>query len=69
MKLLLRSWRSGDEEALVAIANNRNIWRNMTDRFPHPYTHKDADEWIRIANDDPEDVRNFASIAGGEIVG
>lgn len=44
-QLVLRPWRWGDEEALVRHANNRRIWRNLRDRFPHPYTEADAAAW------------------------
>jgi ribosomal-protein-alanine N-acetyltransferase len=46
-RVVLRPWRRGDEEALVRHADNRNVWRNLADRFPHPYTARDADWWIR----------------------
>jgi len=42
----LRPWRKGDEEALVRGANNREVWRNLRDGFPHPYTLADANAWI-----------------------
>jgi len=42
----LRPWRRGDEAALVRGANNREIWRNLRDAFPHPYTLADAVAWI-----------------------
>jgi RimJ/RimL family protein N-acetyltransferase len=42
----VRDWRSNDREPLVRFANNRNIWRNLTHRFPHPYTEADADSWF-----------------------
>lgn len=44
--LSIREWRTGDAESLVRYANNRNIWRNLRDRFPHPYTIDDATSWI-----------------------
>ncbi len=44
---LLRPWRKGDEASLVECANNRKVWLNLTDRFPHPYTPGHAAEWIR----------------------
>ena len=47
----LRSWKSGDEESLVEHANNRNVWINLRDIFPHPYTQRDAYEWINFAKD------------------
>ncbi len=45
----LRPWRRGDEASLVRYANNRNVSRNLRDRFPHPYTAADADDWIARA--------------------
>src|SRR5690606_29143067 len=38
--------RRGDEEALVENANDRDVWRNVRDRFPHPYGLGDAAWWI-----------------------
>jgi [ribosomal protein S5]-alanine N-acetyltransferase len=35
---LVRPWCAGDEEALVRYANSREIWLNLRDQFPHPYT-------------------------------
>lgn len=45
----LRPYRSGDESALCAVANDFEVVRWMTRRFPHPYTLRDAEEWIAIA--------------------
>jgi [ribosomal protein S5]-alanine N-acetyltransferase len=42
----LRPWRLDDEPALVRHANNRNIWRNLRDAFPHPYGELDAVQWL-----------------------
>ncbi len=50
--LVLRPWATEDEASLVQHANNRNIWLNVRDRFPHPYTPNDAKLWIKIANRD-----------------
>lgn len=65
----LRAWRPGDEEVLPGLANNRRIWRNLTDRFPHPYGHDDAVEWIRFANSQPKDARRFAIVSADQVVG
>jgi RimJ/RimL family protein N-acetyltransferase len=46
----IRDWRAGDEDALVRHANNRNVWRNLRDAFPHPYTRSDAEQWISAAS-------------------
>lgn len=48
-KSLLREWRRGDEPSLVRHANNRNVWINLRDVFPFPYTQSDARDWIRLA--------------------
>jgi [ribosomal protein S5]-alanine N-acetyltransferase len=45
----IRSWRSGDLESLVKYANNRNIWINLRDRFPHPYTTRDGKAFLKLA--------------------
>jgi ribosomal-protein-alanine N-acetyltransferase len=42
----IRPWRKGDQLSLVRHANNWNVWINLRDRFPHPYTMMDADVWI-----------------------
>ncbi|MCI0452016.1 MAG: GNAT family N-acetyltransferase [Candidatus Latescibacteria bacterium] len=46
---VLREWRRGDEPSLVRHANNRNVWINVRDSFPFPYTPSDAKAWIRLA--------------------
>ena len=64
----LRPWRRGDEPSLVLHANNRSVWLNLRDRFPHPYTAKDADEWIAHAGSQAP-VLNFAIVVDGAAVG
>lgn len=46
----LRPWRTTDKPSLLLHANNRKIWRNLTDMFPHPYTEADADAWFQFAS-------------------
>jgi len=43
---IVRDWRASDRESLLRFANNRNIWRNLTHRFPHPFTEAEADSWF-----------------------
>lgn len=43
----LRAWREDDAPALAEHANNPKVWRNMSDRFPHPYTLAIAEHWVR----------------------
>jgi RimJ/RimL family protein N-acetyltransferase len=46
---VLRPWQPDDKPALLHHANNRKVWRNLTEMFPHPYTEADADHWLAIA--------------------
>lgn len=50
MNILLRPWNMNDQVPLAAIANNFNIWQNLRDRLPHPYTLDHAQEWILITS-------------------
>jgi ribosomal-protein-alanine N-acetyltransferase len=69
-RLTLRPWRPGDEKALVRHANNPKIWRNLRDRFPHPYVRRNAVDWIRRAIGTPGDAAlHFAIVYAGEPVG
>ena len=53
--LRIRSYRAGDADALVEHADNRNVARNLRDRFPHPYTPEVARDWLRhVAAEQPE---------------
>ena len=62
----LRQWQSGDEESLTKNANNYNIWRNLKDIFPYPYTIQEAYGWVKIAQNSPE---TFAVVVDNEAVG
>jgi ribosomal-protein-alanine N-acetyltransferase len=65
---IVRSWRASDVGSLVAHANNRKIWLNLRDRFPHPYTKSDGQAYVRMARSmDPETF--FAIAVAGEAVG
>lgn len=45
----VRDWELGDAKSMVTHANNKKIWINMRDRFPHPYEIADAEKFIRNA--------------------
>lgn len=49
MNFTLRPWSITDLESLVHFANNYQIAKNMTDRFPHPYTTEDGISFINSA--------------------
>ena len=64
----VRSWETSDVEALARHANNRNIWINLRDAFPHPYTKQHARDFIRSTRQrTPETL--FAIAVEGEAIG
>jgi RimJ/RimL family protein N-acetyltransferase len=64
----VRSWQPDDLGSLVANADNRNLWLNLRDRFPHPYTRRAGREFIRQAmSQRPETM--FAIAVDDEAVG
>ena len=65
---VVRSWRTSDAEPLARHANNRKIWINLRDAFPHPYTARDARDFIRsVVRRTPETL--FAITVSDEPVG
>ncbi len=44
----IRSWNSANADALVRYANNRKIWLNLRDAFPHPYTDASATAFLEM---------------------
>lgn len=64
----VRSWRTSDAEPITRHANNHNIWINLRDAFPHPYTLKDAREYIRSVRQRAPET-SFAIAVDGEAVG
>lgn len=65
---VVRDWKRGDEWDLVQSANNPNVSRYLTDRFPSPYTLADAYAWIDL-NEAKRGNTNFAVEAGGRVAG
>lgn len=67
-QILLRPWQKQDAQELAAVANNRNIWNNVRDAMPSPYTVMDALRWIaHTAAQQPP--LNFAIVCEGKIAG
>ena len=69
MQPVLRRWRMDDLEPLVRYANNRNIWHNLRDRFPHPYTRAHGEEWLMRQTHAREPLMNFAIGHDDQFVG
>lgn len=64
----IRDWKRGDEWDLVQSANDPNVSRYLTDRFPNPYTLQDAYAWIDL-NEAKRNNTNFAIEVGGGVAG
>jgi [ribosomal protein S5]-alanine N-acetyltransferase len=68
MNFKLRPWQISDLNSLVKYANNFNISKNLTNKFPHPYTEEDGKQFIEFAT--PENpVHIFAIEINGEAAG
>lgn len=64
----LRPWHADDATALARHANDREVWRNMRDVFPHPYALADARRFIEHARA-MSPVQFFAIVVDGEAAG
>lgn len=63
----IRNWKEGDAVSLQKHANDRDVWLNLRDTFPYPYTLNDAHDWIALANIRP--VTHFAITVDEKAVG
>lgn len=64
----IRRWQKEDAAALASVANNRNIWLNLWDRFPYPYTINDAEQWIQFTSGQ-QPAQNFAITYNSKVAG
>ena len=59
------AWNDGDQDRWVALADDYDIWSNLDDSFPHPYTRKDAEEWVALqSGKDPSEHFAICDVAG-----
>ena len=65
----IRPWRLDDAESLVGHANNRKVWLGVRDAFPHPYTIRDAHEFIGHATSEYPVTRFCIDIDGVAVGG
>jgi len=68
-QFVLRNWREDDAERLAEIANNKKIYDNLRDRFPHPYTIEDAQRFIENAQEEGTQAILAAIEIGGRLMG
>ena len=68
MNFKLRPWDLNDVESLVKYAGNYNIAKYMTNRFAHPYSREDGENFIKMAMEqNPTQI--FAIEINGEACG
>lgn len=68
MDIIIRDWEKGDIKNLIKYASNRNIWNNLADAFPNPYTEADARAFIEsVQRDFPRKI--LAIDMEGESIG
>jgi RimJ/RimL family protein N-acetyltransferase len=67
-RCVVRQFRVADAASLAHHVSDRQVWLNLRDLFPHPYTLADAEWYIaRVADDVP--VTRFAIDVDGDAVG
>lgn len=66
---VVRPWVMADKPSLIANANNRNVWRNLADLFPHPYTEADADRWLNHASCPDRSIKLAIEVDGVAVGG
>ena len=65
---VVRDYQFSDKADVARQANNRKIWANVRDYFPHPYTEQHAEAWLAHATT-AEPRSNFAIEAAGRFAG
>lgn len=63
----LRELRQADAFYLAQLANNKKVWDNVRDYFPHPYTESDAVAFLKSQNEKKQ--KNFAIECDGKFCG
>lgn len=68
MVTLIRQWKNEDLQELVSQANNINVWNNLRNYFPHPYTEEHGKAWLEKVVDALPAI-NMAIEADGKLAG
>jgi len=66
--ITLRPLEKSDASALAKVANNKKIYDNVRDMFPHPYSLEDANQFIDFVQK-ATDTPRFAIEYQGEFAG
>lgn len=67
-KISLRRLEMKDKEKLAFLANNKKVFDNLRDYFPHPYTEKNAEDFIQMTGQE-NPAMTFAIEYEGQICG
>ena len=67
--IILREWDLSDAPAVAEYANNPKIASQLRDGFPHPYSIRDANNFIQSAIMKDTSARLFAIDLNGEAIG
>ncbi|MGI9542083.1 MAG: GNAT family N-acetyltransferase [Cyclobacteriaceae bacterium] len=67
-EIKLRELRPTDKSQLTFLANNKKIWDNLRDFFPHPYAESDAESFINLTTAEAP-KQTFAIEHNGELCG
>ena len=62
---VLRTWRRSDRASLLRHADNANVARFLSTRFPHPYTGRDAVHHHLMTHDPQAIAPTEAALGGG----
>jgi len=65
----LREWRLSDAASIAEHADNINIWNNLRDALPHPYSEEDGKNFIETALSKPKPATLLAIAVEGKAVG
>lgn len=68
MYITLEPWAIEQKEKLAEYFNNINIWNNLRNYIPHPYTIADAETYI-LEQQAIFPTQNFSILNEGELVG
>ena len=67
-KYIIRDWQVEDAPSIAKHADNRKVWINLRDVFPHPYSLQDAEAFLsRVIDATPRTV--FAIATDSEAIG
>ena len=65
---VVRPFALDDAEGMALNANNRAVWLNLRDLFPHPYRREDAERYIELVQRQSQPT-SFAIAVDGSAVG